>query len=419
MKPELWSEAEFASAVTAYLKMLAAHKTAQPFNRAEIRRDLLSGPLAGRSESAFEYRMQNISAVLEFLGHDFLPGYPPARNVGPRATRIISALLEGAVEQSEAAPEAAIIPTIYVTGMWGFEPAEDGYVGFTSQKTRDRLAEIYQPGDLMVIVGQNSEFTAAGDVGRMLGLVELLPTPIFDNERASAERYAAKVKQWGVDKWRYALPISKAWNFRQTVKASSVLPETYTHRYARVIGNSFRTISTKEAARIMGMPVRAVGVYGQSEWKPDEENSGGTHSVANAIRRGPKPWFGTTDHTTSDSETTLYVMKLSGDADALFPGRHLRATKRVVIKVGRSSDVKRRRAELNFGFAKSGAVSWEIELVQRFATADEAHRAEQATIDRLVAQKASLGGEFAIVTERELPTLLSADVGSSAFFLRA
>lgn len=419
MTPEVWSEDEFAAAVTAYLRMQAAHISGRPFSRAELRRDLLAGPLAGRTEAAFEYRMQNISAVLEFLGRDFLPGYPPARNVGPRATRIISALLEEAVPQPSTGADAPTVPTIFVTGMWGFEPAEDGYVGFTSEKTRDRLVEVYQPGDLMVVVGQNSEFTAAGDVGRMLGLVELSPMPVLDHERASAERYAAKVKQWGAEKWRFALPIVKAWHFRQTVKASSVLPETYVPRYARAIGKSFKTISNREAARIMGMPVLATSVYGQPDWKPNEENSQGTQSAADATRRGPKPWSGTAEHTTSDGETTVYVMKLSGDADTLFPGRHLRATKKVVIKVGRSNDVKRRRAELNFGFAKSGAVSWEIELIQRFRTADEAHCAEQAAIDRLVAQNASLGGEFAIVSERELPTLLSHHVGSSAFVLRA
>lgn len=419
MAPEVWSEEEFAAVVTAYLGMQAAHNSGRTFSRAETRRDLLAGPLAGRTESAFEYRMQNISAVLEFLGRDFLPGYPPARNVGPRATRIISALLEDAVTQRATGTDAHTVPTIYVTGMWGFEPAEDGYVGFTSENTRDRLVEVYRPGDLMVIVGQNSEFTAAGDVGRMLGLVELAPRPILDHERASAERYAAKVKQWGAEKWRFGLPIAKAWLFRQAVKASSVLPETYTPRYARAIGKSFKTISSREAARILGMPVRATSVYGQPDWKPDEENARGTQSVADATRRGPKPWSGTVEHTTSDGDTTVYVMKLSGDVDTLFPGRHLKATKRVVIKVGRSNDVNRRRAELNFGFAKSDAVSWEVELIQRFRTADEAHRAEQAAIDRLVAQNASLGGEFAIVSERELPTVLSHHVGSSAFVLRA
>lgn len=417
MKPEteLWSEDEFAAAVEAYLEMKASYDSGQPFNRAEVRRGLLKGALSGRSESAFEFRMQNISAVLELMGKGFLPGYPPARKVGPRGTRIILSLLEKALGQKRHL-ETVQPPTIFVTGMWGFDPTHDGYVGFTSKKTRDRLLDEYRAGDLVVVVGQSSQFTAPGDVGRMLGLVELVPSAILDEERVSPEGYAAKVKRWGVEKWRYALPISKAWFFRLGVKANMVLPDTYTTANARAIGKSFKELSDGERDRVMGLPVHAVGVYGQPEWRPDEE--GGTQSVANATRRGPKPWFGTAEHTTSDGETTVYVMKLTGEADALFPERHLKGTKRVVIKVGRSSDVGRRRAELNFGFAKSAAVSWEVALAQRFATAAEAHNAEQATIDRLVSQKASLGGEFAIVNERELPTLLSSNVGSSAFVLK-
>lgn len=38
----------------------------------------------GRSEKAYEYRMQNISYIFSLLGRDWVSGLKPAKNVGRR-----------------------------------------------------------------------------------------------------------------------------------------------------------------------------------------------------------------------------------------------------------------------------------------------------------------------------------------------
>jgi 5-methylcytosine-specific restriction protein A len=51
----------------------------------------------GRTEKAFEYRMQNISYVMTLLGRDWLTGLKPAKNVGAN----VAAEIEAMIAQSE------------------------------------------------------------------------------------------------------------------------------------------------------------------------------------------------------------------------------------------------------------------------------------------------------------------------------
>ena len=58
-------------------------------NKAAERRKLVSGPLARRSQGSIEFRMQNISSVLDELGIPWLTGYKPLNHVGPAPTQQI------------------------------------------------------------------------------------------------------------------------------------------------------------------------------------------------------------------------------------------------------------------------------------------------------------------------------------------
>jgi hypothetical protein len=422
MATEEWSEEEFAAAVGAYLDMLEEHANGRPINRAEVRRQLRDGPLSARSDSSIEYRMQNISAVMELLGRPILPGYLPARNVGARGTRIISALIEGALEpesdeETEPTRTEPLGSRVFVTGMWGYNPAREGYVGFTNQSTRDRLIALYQPGDLMLIVGQRGEYSDERDVGRLLGIVDLAPEPILEPERMSPEAYREKVAKFGADRWRYALPIKRAWIMGREVKANAILPISYAHKFARSVGSSFRQLTPEETARVLGLPVRPVSVWGEPEWQVTDADGGRETTVANAASRGPKPWFGKSEANRVDGETKLYLMTLTGCLDALFPKRLPKLRQKTVIKVGRSNDPVRRLVEMNCGFPVEAEARWELAQVQSFATANEAHEAEQRLLADLEAKGSSLGGEFAIIPSKEVATLLAAYVGSSAFHI--
>jgi 5-methylcytosine-specific restriction protein A len=86
-----WTTGELRAAVNAYREMQEAHRLGRPFIKRRYYQDLASQ--FGRTEKAFEYRMQNISYVLTLMGRDWLAGLRPARNVGAKIASEIEALI--------------------------------------------------------------------------------------------------------------------------------------------------------------------------------------------------------------------------------------------------------------------------------------------------------------------------------------
>lgn len=89
-----WTDAELTAAVLAYLAMLRCELENTPYRKSKMNEALREGPLAGRTESSVEFRMQNISATLYDLRIPHIAGYRPARNVGRGVKSRIKALLE-------------------------------------------------------------------------------------------------------------------------------------------------------------------------------------------------------------------------------------------------------------------------------------------------------------------------------------
>jgi hypothetical protein len=75
-----WTDAEVKATVDDYLTMLAAEAAGQDFSKAAHRRALLERLNPGRTESAIEFKHQNISAALVNLGLPYIRGYLPRGN---------------------------------------------------------------------------------------------------------------------------------------------------------------------------------------------------------------------------------------------------------------------------------------------------------------------------------------------------
>ncbi|RMF75948.1 MAG: HNH endonuclease [Acidobacteria bacterium] len=103
-----WTEDEVAACVRAYVRMLQMERAGRPYVKAEVNAELRRGPLSARTKASVEYRMQNISAVLESLGLRRISGYVPARNVGPTVRDQILRLLgaEGFLNPGDYEPSA-------------------------------------------------------------------------------------------------------------------------------------------------------------------------------------------------------------------------------------------------------------------------------------------------------------------------
>ncbi len=78
-RPEPWSAAEVTATVASYFGMLQSELAGQPYVKSAARRALLP-LLNNRTESAVEFKYQNISAVLMESGLRPIQGYKPAVN---------------------------------------------------------------------------------------------------------------------------------------------------------------------------------------------------------------------------------------------------------------------------------------------------------------------------------------------------
>ena len=106
-----WSEAEIDATVSAYLSMLSSEIAGTEFSKAEVNRQLRATSLTSRTKSSVEYRMQNISSVLQGLKRSWIAGYQPAANVGSGVTRKIVDSLErlGALKREDGIPDSDTI----------------------------------------------------------------------------------------------------------------------------------------------------------------------------------------------------------------------------------------------------------------------------------------------------------------------
>jgi 5-methylcytosine-specific restriction enzyme A len=90
-----WNDSENAAIVAAYNQMQATANAALFLNKSAVRRALMAGPLASRSNGSIELKFMNISACRASLGLPILKGYIPAGNYSKD-------LLEEVAKQSNA-----------------------------------------------------------------------------------------------------------------------------------------------------------------------------------------------------------------------------------------------------------------------------------------------------------------------------
>lgn len=77
---EDWTEAENEALVSAYFDLLEAEQASAPLVKSHVNEELREGPISGRSRSSVEFKMRNVSSVMDMLGLPWVTGYRPAVN---------------------------------------------------------------------------------------------------------------------------------------------------------------------------------------------------------------------------------------------------------------------------------------------------------------------------------------------------
>jgi hypothetical protein len=125
------------------------------------------------------------------------------------------------------------------------------------------------------------------------------------------------------------------------------------------------------------------------------------HGAAPA--RGPAPAFGKFELTREDGATDVYLMRLGGLRSQTLVGT---SDGRIFVKIGRSGEPFRRLDEMNWGFPPGCGLSWQLVSKRSFACSKDAHDFEQALLGRLHGERLTIGGEYALVPEKLVPSLL-------------
>lgn len=105
-----WTDDELRSAVRAYFQMLDLELREEPYVKAEFRRQLIRRELSNRTDGSVEFRMQNISSVLQKLSEPWIKGYKPAEHVGPSVEESLSRIIQE--ERTKDQPQKLLLQDI-------------------------------------------------------------------------------------------------------------------------------------------------------------------------------------------------------------------------------------------------------------------------------------------------------------------
>jgi hypothetical protein len=306
-------------------------------------------------------------------------------------------------------------PRVWVTSFWGFDPANEGYYGFTYEGNRDWFIKQWQPGDLILIYGADTAVTAPEKRHQALGFVEIDATPITDKERMSAIGLQRKIDNDWLDRWTYAFPVIRAAEITRRISIDHIAKQTLTHKDARNIASRGKLMTPEEAALALKLPVRPINVYGMPPLTDELLQQEFTPS------RGIDPTFGQQVATRTDGEHFLYALRLEGDAAYLLRRQKYEVGDKIIVKVGYSNDPTRRATEHNAGIPPAMNIGWKSEWVSRaFVSGQAAKDAEDRLKAHLARVGESLGGEFFLCSRANLQSAFAiATIETAAFKLKA
>lgn len=284
--------------------------------------------------------------------------------------------------------------SIRLRSFYGFNPEEDGYLGWSDEAARDRMLELIEDGDLFLIYGAASAETSKGERHRVLGFLQVERRAIRDVDKASTTGLKRKRDNGWTDKWCYAIPAVRAWRVDEPMLLETVAPVTYRPEAGQAIAVWSPELTPSEIDLALKVKVKEVNVFGEP---PIAATAGTTAPLSQAFRPSHAfpGSFGERTSVYEDGPVHLYLARFEGDGFAIMGLPKPQFDKSALMKIGVSNDLQRRLDELNCGFPPASKGRWKIELKSHpYASKAAAEVAEQAFKDAAEKHLRSLGGEF-------------------------
>jgi hypothetical protein len=292
---------------------------------------------------------------------------------------------------------------VWLRAFWGFNPEEGGYLGFTNEGNRDRFIQEYRPGDLVLIYGADQKQTQQDQRRQLLGFLEVQPTPITDVERSSQIERSRKAANGWLNRWTYAVPVTRAWRVNRKIEAHNLARRTFETHNPVLIASRCELLTPEEAESALSLPVTPANVFGEPPLSANEITGETELRKFFEPSRGVTPSFGNRQFTVEDSENRLYVLKLEGDNAAFLGRQNYEVAGRAIVKIGHAKEPRDRCDTHNSHLPPACAFRWKIELISRpFPNGAEAKNAEDRLKSEFAGRFESLGGEFFLVSEDAL-----------------
>lgn len=310
------------------------------------------------------------------------------------------------------------VPDIWLRAFYGFDPANDGAIGWTKEPERNYILQAATPGDLFLIYGAESDETQSTNRRQVLGLLQIDLEPIDAVTRQSEDRQKLTAENGWEDKWIHAVPVRRAWRIDRRIEVRHVAPVTYIPEMARVMGRERARLTKGEVEQVLQLPVTEMSVWGEPPL-PEPGPPSITLGDALAPSRGITPSFGAFEGNRSDGAHKLYMLKFEGDTAALL-GRHPRElVRKALVKVGYSNDPARRCSEVNAGIPPAASHRWTLWVQSAdYPNGETAIAAEDTLKSEFDRSFESLGGEFFLGDEIALQVSFSSIEGTAAFTIK-
>ncbi|MBV5350459.1 hypothetical protein JZU71_04875, partial [bacterium] len=261
-----------------------------------------------------------------------------------------------------------VVPTakkrrVWLRAFWGFAPEDEGYLGFTLERNRERFLEEYKDGDLVLIYGADEKYTRLEQRQQLLGFLEVEPRRIQDLERSSDNDQKWKRENGFENRWTHALPVKRAWRINRRIRARHMASETFTNHQAILIASRGELLTSAEAQAVLSLPVSPTDVFGEVPLQLDLAGN-----VANFLNRQP-----------------------------------YEVARKAIVKIGIAKDPLDRCNTHNKHLPPACGYKWKVLLKSRtFSSAQEAKAVEDRIKETFPKIFESLGGEFYLVEEGRL-----------------
>jgi hypothetical protein len=230
---------------------------------------------------------------------------------------------------------------VWLTGFWGFAPEEEGILGFTDSRDRDRLFGLIDERQLVCIYGAASPETDRKLVHHLLGVLEVERTPLDSWEKMSDAAKARNVALGRQQKWRHAMPVRRAWRTNHTLDVNQVFPKSYDPKNGRYIARFGTWLEPQEARWLLEkVPFTQTNVFGETPITPSNGES--TRAISSSLKpsHGVFGSFGGRSFEVRDKPHKLYLARFSSSPE-LLAGRPL-PNGVCLVKIGISGNIKNR-----------------------------------------------------------------------------